>query len=73
MTAYFGFYFSPNHSANSYTIHVEMQADNETVKMAPRYANAEPSVLHEAVLNADELRSFGELCIAIASTMARGE
>ena len=68
---YYGFYFSANAdgSANDCTVHVEMQKNGGTVKLAPRYKNSEPNSLYEIEMDENDLALFGQMCIDLSRTM----
>lgn len=70
-TTYYGFYFSANAdgSANDYTVNIELQENGGTVKLAPRYKNAEPNSLYEIEMDENDLALFGQMCIDLSNTM----
>lgn len=65
-----GFFFSCNadKSTNDYTIYVQGEALG-TVVMGARYKNSEPNHLYEICMDADDLVTFGNMCIDLAKRM----
>lgn len=69
-----GGYFTCNadKSAHDFTIYLIGKPGEDTVTLAPRYKNAESNHLYEQIMDANDLRSFGEFCISIANLMQAG-
>lgn len=66
----FGCYFSSNadRTANDYTIYLAM-AQRGIVTMSIRYKNAEPKSLYEIDLDAEDLQTFGQMCLDLSKWM----
>lgn len=68
-----GFYFSCNadRSANDYTIYVEQRSEEQVVTLGARYKNSDPSSLYEIDMDADDLKTFGQMCVDLSVRLAQ--